>query len=77
MGDTPHYLDEVRLAVKYDLPIIVVKGSPVCDEIIRNQTEEDSEWNLVDPGEWNGQAGGGGRYLSFLPLSYCLRLLFV
>lgn len=34
LGDTPHYLDEVRLAVKYDLPIIVVKGSPICDEII-------------------------------------------
>lgn len=34
LADTPYYLDEVRLAVKYDLPIIVVKGSPICDEII-------------------------------------------
>lgn len=52
LGDTPHYLDEVRLAVKYDLPIIVVKGSPVCDEIIRNsQDEEDSVWDIVEPGK--------------------------
>lgn len=57
LGDTPHYLDEVRLAVKYDLPIIVVKGSPVCDEIIRNsQDEEDSVWDLVEPGKRAKQA---------------------
>jgi hypothetical protein len=27
MADTPYYREEVRLAVKYNQPIIVVKGS--------------------------------------------------
>jgi len=34
LADTPFYVDEVRYAVKNNLPIIVVKGSNVCDEII-------------------------------------------
>lgn len=43
LADSPYYIDEVRLAVKYDLPIIVVKGSPVCDEIIKfSQSKEDA-----------------------------------
>jgi hypothetical protein len=36
LGDTPHYEDEIHLAVKYNQPIIVVKGSEICNEIISN-----------------------------------------
>ena len=33
MANSHNYVDEVRLAVARDQAIIVVKGSPVCDDI--------------------------------------------
>ena len=50
LGDNEYYLDEIRLAVKFDLPIIVVKGSSVCDEIILNHSREIKEYKIVNEG---------------------------
>lgn len=36
MGDsTFDIVDEIKLCVENEIPLIVVPGSPVCDEIIR------------------------------------------
>ncbi|EGR27332.1 hypothetical protein IMG5_197670 [Ichthyophthirius multifiliis] len=48
LGDNPYYLDEIRLAVKFDLPIIVVKGSDICDEIIANYNKEEKQYKFVN-----------------------------
>ena len=35
LADSVNYSDEVRYAVKHNLPIIIVPGSEVCNEILR------------------------------------------
>lgn len=41
-------MDEVRYAVKNNLPIIVVKGSNVCDEIIQNLDPVETDPEMVE-----------------------------
>lgn len=42
IADAPfEVLDELKEAVDHELPIIVVPGSPLCDELIKNSTAEE------------------------------------
>mmetsp|Transcript_14330 Transcript_14330/g.1286 ORF Transcript_14330/g.1286 Transcript_14330/m.1286 type:complete len:195 (-) Transcript_14330:370-954(-) len=41
LGDTPNYVDELRLAVKDNTPIIIVRGSKICNSILNEYAPKD------------------------------------
>lgn len=44
-GEISEWIEDVKLAVKYDLPIILVKGNTICDKMIGYINEKTKFYN--------------------------------
>ncbi|KAL4486365.1 hypothetical protein ABPG72_007151 [Tetrahymena utriculariae] len=48
VGDSSNYIDEIKLAIKFQQPIIVVPGSEVCNRIIQGVQSQNGVYRGLD-----------------------------
>ena len=45
LGDEPSCIEEIKIGVEMNLPIIIVKGSQLCDKIIGYLNHKETMYN--------------------------------